>query len=111
MKTIWKNVVVLKKLFGQDLPGGLGSERIKKISLFCSEVEKRFTLLADIENKTSKDLVASKNFQDFSAAMKPIWEEEIELPDIEPFSFKQLEGLRLNGFDNAALLEMGIIKE
>lgn len=111
MKTILKEIITLRKFFVQDLPQGLGPERIMKIVDLSNLVDQHFKSLAANEKKILHDLGDKATNDSFSNAMETIWAKEVELPEIQPFSLGEIGNMRLSGIDIKNLIDLGVIKK
>jgi hypothetical protein len=120
MKAKNKNLGTLSYLMHQPLNKKFKADMINKFCKLAREVKDKLELLQTVETNVGEKYVPDfngyftnnqqKEIKQYNQEMKPIYDEEIELPDLQ-FSLAEWPELELTSFQLLELTELGILKE
>lgn len=121
MKKKNKNLGVLYMLVNTPLPAGFNGKSVYQFAKLARAVKDKLEILNDAETKlavsidpfygnngTFTTLMLSEKFK---KEIKPVREEEIELPDVAPFKLSEWKALKLTPIQVNELIEMGLLTE
>lgn len=115
-----KNLGVLSYLMQQPLSKKFKAKTVSEFCKFARVVKEKLELLGEVETKVGAKYVPDfqgyfsadqqKELKLFNEEMKPVYDETIELPDIQ-FNLADWPELELTSFQLLELTELGILTE
>ena len=121
MKVENRNLGVLFMLVNTPLPAVFNGKNVYQFAKLAKAVKEKLELLNDAETKLAVSIDPTyyqtggfKTYElheKFKKEIKPVRDEEIELPDIPQFKLSEWKALQLTPIQVNELIEMGLLTE